>query len=81
MFKGGNDFWNSDKPSYMEAEQGSIDINKVFWDDRFVDEIRQSLHACEVFMLIPTLPLPTEELVINSTTCRLRWCSTVLPTT
>ena len=26
---------------------------QVFWDDRFVDEIKQSIHACQVFLLIP----------------------------
>ena len=28
-------------------------MGQVFWDDRFVDEIKQSIHACQVFLLIP----------------------------
>jgi len=53
MFRGGDTFWDQAKPSYMEAAEGSIDRNKIFWDDQFVDEIRQSLSACAVFFLIP----------------------------
>ena len=57
MFKGGDDFWNRAKPSYIEAREGSIDRSRVFWDDLFVDEIRQSLNACAVFFLIPIFNL------------------------
>ena len=57
MFKGGDEFWNMAKPSYIAARDGSLDVNKVFWDDRFVDEIRQSINACAVFALIPIFSL------------------------
>ena len=46
-------FWELAKPSYIAEADGSIDPKKVFWDDRFVDEIRQSYAACAVFYLIP----------------------------
>lgn len=57
MFRGGDDFWDSAKPSYIAARDGHVDTEKVFWDDRFVDEIKQSLHACQVFALIPIFTL------------------------
>ncbi|WWC72331.1 uncharacterized protein I206_106293 [Kwoniella pini CBS 10737] len=57
MFKGGDDFWNKAKPSYIAARDGQVDLEKVFWDDRFVDEIRQSVSATAVFMLIPIFVL------------------------
>lgn len=57
MWKGGDEFWNRAKPSYIAARDSSIDLNSVFWDDRFVDEIKQSLHACAVFALIPIFAL------------------------
>ncbi|OCF62322.1 POT family proton-dependent oligopeptide transporter [Kwoniella mangroviensis CBS 10435] len=46
-------FWNRAKPSQILAEQGSIDHSKITWDDLFVDEMRQSLAACVVFLLTP----------------------------
>ncbi|KAL7423123.1 hypothetical protein Q5752_002422 [Cryptotrichosporon argae] len=57
MWKGGDEFWNAAKPSYIEARDGAIDRARVFWDDRFVDEIRQSVQACGVFFLIPIFNL------------------------
>lgn len=51
--KGGDQFWNLAKPSYIEASEGTIDRSLIFWDDTFVEEIRQSLSACAVFLLIP----------------------------
>ncbi|RXK39848.1 hypothetical protein M231_02905 [Tremella mesenterica] len=57
MWKGGDNFWNRAKPSYIEARDGGLDIDKVFWDDKFVDELKQSLRACQVFMLIPVFTL------------------------
>jgi POT family proton-dependent oligopeptide transporter len=57
MFKGGDSFWNRAKPSYIAQRDGHIDTDKVFWDDRFVDEIKQSIQACQVFLLIPIFQL------------------------
>ena len=56
-WKGGNDFWDRAKPSYIYSRDGNLDLDKVFWDDKFVDEIRQSLRACAVFALIPIFNL------------------------
>lgn len=53
MWKGGDDFWNRAKPSVIQEQEGSLDVTKVFWDDKFVDEVRQTMNACAVFMLIP----------------------------
>ncbi|WRT65309.1 uncharacterized protein IL334_002252 [Kwoniella shivajii] len=53
MFKGGDNFWNKAKPSYIAEQNGTVDTQKVVWDDRFVDEVRQSFSACAVFMIIP----------------------------
>ncbi|WVW79812.1 hypothetical protein I302_101782 [Kwoniella bestiolae CBS 10118] len=50
---GKDEFWNRAKPSHIAQTEGSVDTTKVLWDDRFVDEIRQSLSACAVFMIIP----------------------------
>jgi POT family proton-dependent oligopeptide transporter len=55
--KGGDNFWDRAKPSYIRERDGSVDSSKVFWDDRFVDEIKQSLQACQVFALIPIFAL------------------------
>jgi POT family proton-dependent oligopeptide transporter len=57
LFKGGDVFWNSAKPSVIEATDGIVDRVNVFWDDLFVDEIRQSFSACSVSMLIPIFNL------------------------
>ncbi|KZT59650.1 PTR2-domain-containing protein [Calocera cornea HHB12733] len=57
MWKGGDDFWNHAKPSHIEAEEGSVDLKVIFWDDKFVDEIRESISACKVFLLIPIFAL------------------------
>lgn len=57
MWKGGDDFWNRAKPSYIHEQEGQLDLTKVFWDDTFVDEVRQTLNACAVFALIPIFVL------------------------
>jgi len=58
MWKGGDDFWNRAKPSWIAAQNhGHLDITKVFWDDKFVDELKQSVHACAVFFIIPIFNL------------------------
>lgn len=57
LWRGGDAFWNRAKPSYMEARDGTVNLELVFWDDKFVDEIKQSLHACQVFLLIPIFSL------------------------
>ncbi|KAK4684848.1 hypothetical protein P7C73_g5312, partial [Tremellales sp. Uapishka_1] len=57
MWKGGDDFWNRAKPSYIQERTGELDTSKVFWDDQFVDEMKQALHACVVFALIPIFTL------------------------
>jgi POT family proton-dependent oligopeptide transporter len=56
-FRGGDAFWNLAKPSFIEESEGTIDRSKIFWDDTFVDEIRQSIAACGVFVLIPIFNL------------------------
>lgn len=53
LFKRGDAFWDSAKPSNIEAREGSVDRTKVVWDDLFVEEIKQSLQACGIFFLIP----------------------------
>ena len=57
MARGGDEFWDQAKPSYIAARDGELNQNVVFWDDKFVDEIRQSLNACVVFSLIPIFGL------------------------
>ena len=58
MWKGGDDFWNRAKPSWIASQNhGHLDITKVFWDDKFVDELKQSVHACAVFFIIPIFNL------------------------
>jgi POT family proton-dependent oligopeptide transporter len=56
-WRGGEDFWVRAKPSYIEARDGHVDTDKVFWDDKFVDEIRQTASACMVFALLPIFQL------------------------
>ena len=55
--KADDEFWNQAKPSYIAERDGHVDTTKVFWDDRFVDEIKQALQACQVFALIPIFAL------------------------
>ncbi|KAJ9120709.1 hypothetical protein QFC22_002640 [Naganishia vaughanmartiniae] len=50
-------FWDHAKPSEIEKREGSLDLAKVFWDDKFVDELKQSIAACKVFLLIPIFNL------------------------
>ncbi|WVQ62925.1 uncharacterized protein L199_001074 [Kwoniella botswanensis] len=52
MFSGKDEFWNRAKPSHIAQSEGKVG-SKVTWDDRFVDEVRQSLNACAVFLIIP----------------------------
>lgn len=57
LWKGGDQFWDRAKPSFIQEQEGTLDITKVFWDDKFVDEIRQTLNACAIFALIPIFTL------------------------
>lgn len=50
-------FWDAARPSVIHERDGQVDTQKVFWDDRFVDEIRESIKACQVFFLIPIFQL------------------------
>ena len=52
-----DEFWKLAKPSYISEADGHLDTTKVFWDDQFVDEIRQSYAASAVFFLIPVFLL------------------------
>ncbi|KAF9465247.1 PTR2-domain-containing protein [Collybia nuda] len=56
-FKGGDDFWNSAKPSRIAAEGINGTKGKkagwVGWDDDFVDEIRRTFKACKLFTFLP----------------------------
>lgn len=53
MFKRKASFWDNAKPSVIEAQEGTVDRSVIFWDDLFVEEIKQSVEACGVFFLIP----------------------------
>lgn len=53
IWKGGDEFWKLAKPSHIREVDGQLDETKVFWDDQFVEEIRQSISACAVFFLTP----------------------------
>lgn len=55
-WRGGDNFWNAAKPSHIAARDGTLD-QSIAWDDRFVDEIKQTLQACQVFALIPIFAL------------------------
>lgn len=74
-FKGGDSFWNLAKPSFIQETEGTVDRSKVFWDDTFVDEIRQSISACGVFLLIPIFNLCMSFLYLARTRLTLsqRW--------
>lgn len=53
-WKGGDAFWDHAKPSAIAASTGHpVDVSVINWDDKFVDELRQSFSACKVFFLIP----------------------------
>jgi POT family proton-dependent oligopeptide transporter len=69
--KGGDEFWDRAKPSYMAARDGTVDESVVFWDDRFVDEIRQSFAACVVFMVVSCLA-PSHVAFLTTLDSRLR---------
>ncbi|WVQ94831.1 hypothetical protein IAU59_001914 [Kwoniella sp. CBS 9459] len=51
--RGGDKAWNLTKPSAIQELDGELDEKKYFWDDQFVDEIRQSLQACAVAWILP----------------------------
>ena len=57
MWKGGDQFWDTAKPSQIQERNGTLDLDQVPWDDKFVDEIKQSMRACAVFALIPLFGL------------------------
>jgi len=54
-WKGGDNFWNRAKPSVIESEGMFQEKKKgwLTWDDEFVDEVRRSISACKIFLLIP----------------------------
>ncbi|BEJ11042.1 hypothetical protein CspHIS471_0104640 [Cutaneotrichosporon sp. HIS471] len=54
---GGDAWWNKAKPSHIIERDGHLDASKVHWDDKFVEEIRQTFTACCVFLLIPIFSL------------------------
>ena len=53
----GEQFWERAKPSYIQERDGTLDTNVIFWDDKFIEEIKQTLRACAVFALIPIFVL------------------------
>lgn len=55
--RGGSSWWDVAKPSVIREREGRLDESKVHWDDKFVEEIRQTLNACAVFMFIPIFQL------------------------
>ena len=57
MWTANQEWWDRAKPSYIVATEGHVDTKKVFWDDKFVDEIKQTVAACQVFLLIPIFNL------------------------
>lgn len=50
-------WWDKAKPSHITQAEGSINTNKITWDDKFVDEIRATVAACQVFLLVPIFNL------------------------
>ncbi|KAG6815898.1 hypothetical protein H0H87_010377 [Tephrocybe sp. NHM501043] len=54
-WKGGDEFWNSAKPSQIEAAGGYKGKGNgwIKWDDDFVDEIRRTFKACKLFIFLP----------------------------
>ena len=52
-----NEFWELAKPSHIAQQDGAVDLKKVFWDDKFVEEIKASYAACAVFFIIPVFLL------------------------
>lgn len=44
MFKGGDAFWDAAKPTNIAAREGSIDLNKINWDDK-VSSINERLYV------------------------------------
>lgn len=57
LFSRGDSFWETAKPSYIAERDGTVDYNTIVWDDRFVDELKQTFRACQVFALIPIFAL------------------------
>jgi POT family proton-dependent oligopeptide transporter len=41
------------KPSYSGFENGTAIPGIIQWDDAFVDEVRQALAACKMFLFFP----------------------------
>ncbi len=52
LFKRGDEFWNRAKPS-LNLEKSAT----WKWDDKFVDELKQSLSACSIFLVLPIFQL------------------------
>jgi len=50
--RGGDAWWGKAKPSNL-ALNGLAGQTVVHWDDQFVEEVRQTMNACVVFLLIP----------------------------
>ncbi|KAL1409323.1 hypothetical protein Q8F55_003304 [Vanrija albida] len=55
--RGGDDWWNKAKPSFIQQHTDAVDMSMIHWDDKFVDEIRQTMGACGVFLLLPIFQL------------------------
>lgn len=53
--KGGDEFWNSAKPTQIAASGGlkNKKAGWIKWDDDFVDEIRRTFKACKLFIFLP----------------------------
>jgi POT family proton-dependent oligopeptide transporter len=51
--KGGSAAWNKVKPSYKREQGIEVNERKIFWDDLFVDEIRQTISACALSFILP----------------------------
>ena len=57
-WKGGASWWARAKPSTIAAEGRTFKRqNYITWDDTFVDEMKQALQACKIFLFIPIFNL------------------------
>lgn len=54
---GGDSFWDRARPSYIAKHNNVKHPDKVYWDDLFVDEIRRTVSACGIFVLLPVYNL------------------------
>ena len=53
-WKGGESWWARAKPTVIAAEGRTFkNEGYITWDDQFVDEIKQALEACKIFLFIP----------------------------